>query len=337
MLMVVQLWKKYSPICVIMVLCAVCPAIAVGENKIAAKIGAVLISETMVQEAVAQYVPPGGFHQMVTPAQKDKYRGEALTQLIEIELFYQGALKRRLTVAPEITERIIEDNIKRFGTRKRLVESLEKKQMTLKQLEARIEKIQVVKKFLQDLSTESIPTDRDLVGYYEGNKKRFMRPESVHLLHIMVKGDPAAPEEEWLKKREQTEGLLAEIKAGKDFGAVAYEKSEDAYRYKSGDVGFVHRGQFEFRDLEEAAFLLKEGELSSLLRSIYGFHILKALEKKPSQMLSFEESKETIRRELWQKTFDARKKALLEELKKEFPITLFDRPGDKGVAPAPLK
>jgi hypothetical protein len=50
-------------------------------------------------------------------------------------------------------------------------------------------------------------------------------------------------------------------------------------------------------------------------------------------MLSFEEAKETIKKELWQKAFDARKKALLEDLKKEFPIVVYDRPADKGAAP----
>lgn len=320
-----RFFKRYCAVFTFLVLTAAGFASASEEHAIAARMGSIAISEALVQEALAQYVPPGGFHQTITSEQRDKYRGEALSQLIEVELLYQGALKRMVSIPPDVTEKIIDDNIKRFGSRERLVESLEKRKMTLEQLRARIEKIQMVKQLLQTLSTESMPTDNEIAVYYEGNRKRYMRPESVHLLHIMVKGDPVATEDEWLKKRKYAEELLSEIKGGKDFGAVAYDKSEDAYRFKSGDVGFIHRGQFEFRDLEDAAFQLKEGEMSGVLRSIYGFHILKALEKKPAQTLTLEEAKESIRKELRQKNFDAKKGALIDQLKKEYPVTIYDK------------
>lgn len=332
--MSIRFMRRYSAVIALLVLSAV-SFVSAGEDVfIAAKVGSVPIPETMVQEALAQYVPSGGFHLKVNPEQREKYRTEALSQLIDVELFYQGALKRALTVPADVTEKIIDDNIKRFGSREKLAISLEKKQMTLQQLRERIEKIQMVKLLLQSLSSESVPSDTDIAGYYEKNRKRFMRPESVRLLHIMVKADNLATEEEWLKKREYTEGILKDIKGGKDFGAVAYDMSEDAYRYKSGDVGFIHRGQFEFRDLEDAAFQLKEGEMSGVLRSIYGFHILKAMEKKPAQTLTLEEAKETIRRELRQKNFDAKKGALIDQLKKEYPVTIYDKAATPVSTPA---
>ncbi len=332
--MAIRFFKRYSAVFALLVLSAAAVALASEDRTIAARVGDIAVPETLVQEALAQYVPPGGFHQTVNPAQREKYRGEALSQLIEVELLYQGARKRGLSVPADVTGKIIEENITRFGSREKLVQSLEKRQMTLQQLTARIEKIQMVKQLLQALSTESMPADKEIVEYYEGNRKRYMRPESVHLLHIMVKGDPGATEAEWLKKREYAEVLLSEIKGGKDFGSVAYDKSEDAYRYKSGDVGFIHRGQFEFRDLEDAAFELKEGEMSGVLRSIYGFHILKALKKKPAQTLTLEEAKETIRKELRQKNFDAKKGALIDQLRKEYPVTIYDKAAAPVSTPA---
>lgn len=304
-----------------------------GPEGAVAKIGDTLINEKAVQEAVARYVPPGAFHSSLTPEQREKYRGDVLNELIEIELFHREAIRRKIHIASETIDKIIDDNIKNYGTKKRLLETLEQNKMTLEQLRARIEKIQMIKKLLQELTSESEPLTAEIADYYEKNKRKFVRPESVRFYHIMIKVDPVAPEAEWKKRQAYAEGLLKEIRDGRDFGELAYEKSEDSYRFKSGDVGFLHRGQFEIKDIEDSAFSLKVGELSSVLRSIHGFHILKAGEKKPEQALSLEEASDSIKKDMLTKKFELKRKAVLEQIKKEFPVTYYDTPKEAGSSP----
>jgi len=297
---------------------------------IAARVGQVNIPENMLQDAMTNYVPPGTFHATITREQKDKYRGDALNELIDFELLYQEAIKREIKIPKDTIEGILDQNIKRFGSKKKLSDALKKSNLTLKQFEKRIESIQMVKQLLQNISAESEPSADELTAYYQENKNRYLRPESMHIYHIIVKVDPAANEDERNKKKEYAESILKEIREGKDFGLVAYEKSEDAFKFKSGDIGVVHRGQFEFRDIEDAAFALKEGDVSDVLKSIHGFHILKSGEKKPAQQLTFDEMKDTIRKDKIQKKFMEKRSALIEQLKKDIKVVIFDPPAPAG-------
>jgi parvulin-like peptidyl-prolyl isomerase len=81
-------------------------------------------------------------------------------------------------------------------------------------------------------------------------------------------------------------------------------------------------------ELEDAAFGLKQGEVSSLLRTIHGFHILKAGERKPGEIKSFDEMKDKLRKDLEKKRFEGKKQALIENLKKEYPVEIYLEQGN---------
>jgi|GEM_PF-3647998 len=299
-------------------------SVSAEEANIAARVGDTRISEYMLQDALNNYVPQGAFHTTITREQKDKYRSEVLNQLIDFELLHQETIKKKISIPNEYVEKVVEENIKRFGGKDRLINALKNSRMTFQQFEKRIESIQMVRQLLQQIEKESEPPTEETEKHYNDNKARYLRPESIHIFHVVVKVDPAANEEEWKKKKEYAESILKEIYDGKDFGHVAYEKSEDSYKFKSGDMGFVHRGQFEFKDIEDAAFALKEGEMSEVLKSIHGFHILKAGEKMPAQQLTFDEMKDSIRKDLMQKKFTEKRSAVIERLKKEIPVVIYE-------------
>lgn len=131
---------------------------------------------------------------------------------------------------------------------------------------------------------------RDL---YKAEPKRFENPEQVRVSHLLVaKGEGA---------KEKAELLLSELKGGKDFAELAKEKSEDpGSAAKGGDLGTFGRGRM-VKPFEDAAFSLKTGELSEVVETQFGFHILKVTEHTMASVKPFEDVKAVIEDEILKK------------------------------------
>ena len=139
--------------------------------------------------------------------------------------------------------------------------------------------------------------DRGLRGYYAQNRTRFEIPDRIRASHILFMTEGEAEEE--LKESEaEAAKVLEEVRAGADFAARARRYSEDpGTADKGGDLGWVTRGQM-VPDFEKQAFLLEPGQISDVIKTEYGFHIIKVHERQNAQIQSFEEVKEEIRTEL---------------------------------------
>ncbi|MDD5772706.1 MAG: peptidylprolyl isomerase [bacterium] len=137
-------------------------------------------------------------------------------------------------------------------------------------------------------------TEKKIKEYYSKNEKQFEEPEKVKASHIlfMVKNSDNATEER--EARNKAEKVMAEIKKGQDFAKLAKTYSEDSSKEKGGDLGYFSRGTMD-ANFERAAFALKIGEVSQIIRSEYGFHIIKLLGRKEAQIKPFEEVKENIK------------------------------------------
>lgn len=139
--------------------------------------------------------------------------------------------------------------------------------------------------------------DEDLRRQYEKNKEQFRTQERVKVRHILVKTmDKPKDQEESLKKK--AEDLLKQIKTGADFAELAKKHSEDTVSAaKGGDLDWIARGQ-TVKAFEEAAFSLKPKQISELVKTEFGYHIIQTLEREQGRLKPFEEVKEQIAREL---------------------------------------
>ncbi len=146
---------------------------------------------------------------------------------------------------------------------------------------------------------------------YRAKPERFKRGEEVRVSHILVRGEPEAA-------REKAQKLLDQLKAGASFEAMAKEQSEDpGSRAREGDLGWFEKGRM-VPEFEEAAFALqKDGELSDLVKTQFGYHILKRTGQRPAGVRPFEEVREELRKEMLTKALqDARQQAAQEILSK---------------------
>lgn len=129
---------------------------------------------------------------------------------------------------------------------------------------------------------------------YRAEAKRFEIAEEVKASHILI----LAKEE---NAEEKINAILDELKAGKDFAELAKAKSQDpGSGAKGGDLGFFARGRM-VKEFEETAFAMKVGELSGVIKSQFGYHIITVTERKEAGKQSFEQVRETLMTEANQK------------------------------------
>ena len=136
----------------------------------------------------------------------------------------------------------------------------------------------------------------ELRRMYEARKEEFRIPERVKVRHILLK-TTGKPAEEIPKLQARAEELLKQIKAGADLGELARKNSEDTgSASKGGDLGWIVRGQ-TVKAFEETAFSQKPKQISNVVKTEYGFHILQVLEKEDARLKPFEEVKDQLAQE----------------------------------------
>ncbi len=291
----------------------------IAPAAVVAWVGDSAITEEELQEAVHRKVRSVYSH-VQGLERNPKYRREALNELVDAILLFHGAQKRGITISDDEIDVVVAENIKQLGSEKALQEVLKGKGITLDTFRSRIRRYRSVNELLGKLLQESIVTDEELKKYYEDTKESFRRPYSIHLYHILLKVEPSAPEEEWRKKKETAEDLLNKLRAGEEFYDIAYKYSEDPFRVKGGDLGFIHKGMMMDREAEEVAFALQPGELSAVIRTIEGFHIMKAGDRKPGELIDFGMVRDDLSKTLQKKRFEEMKAEILKRMKDEYPV-----------------
>src|SRR5258708_555862 len=151
------------------------------------------------------------------------------------------------------------------------------------------------------LSAAVKPSDADLKKYYEDNIASFKTQAQVRVSHILITAPKDASAADKAKAKQQAETLLAQVKAHPDqFAQIAQKDSQDpGSASKGGDLGYFSRGMIAGgQAFDDAAFGLKKGEISGVVQTDFGYHIIEATDVKPSVTQSFDEVKDTITRDV---------------------------------------
>jgi peptidyl-prolyl cis-trans isomerase D len=136
-------------------------------------------------------------------------------------------------------------------------------------------------------------TDAQVQAYYNAHKDEYRTPERVHARHILL-SIANKPKDEVPKIKAQAEALNKQIKGGGDFADLATKNSQDpGSAQKGGDLGWVSRGQM-VKNFEDAVFTLKPNEISDVVTTEYGFHIIQVLEKQPAHLQTLDEVRPAI-------------------------------------------
>mgnify|MGYP001031849241 CR=1 FL=1 len=186
---------------------------------------------------------------------------------------------------------------------------LEEDEKIAEQIKKTTEQILVQALIQREILDKIKVNDEEVLEYYEQNKDSFTEKEQVHLYNIL------------LETEEDAQNVLEQLKAGGDFSEIAKTKSTGPSAAQGGDMGFISKGS-TIPEIDEAVFALKVGELTDIIKSDYGFHILKVTEKKPESTKTLEEAKEDIMQTLLPEKQKEAFDNLLKELKSKVEIEI---------------
>lgn len=171
--------------------------------------------------------------------------------------------------------------------------------------------------------------DEEIAAWYQANEARYKRPEERQASHILIRADKGAPEADIKAAQEKAAQIAAQLKsAPADFAKLAKEHSQDpGSAEKGGDLGFFGRGMM-VKPFEEAAFSLKEGEMSDVVRSDFGFHIIKLTGIRAEQTRPLAAVRDEIVAELKRQAGSRR----YAEMAESFANTVYEQPDSLGPA-----
>jgi peptidyl-prolyl cis-trans isomerase C len=212
---------------------------------------------------------------------------------VEQTLLDQEMEKNGLTLSDD---EILEEIKKIAGQRDQSMDDVEqevaKMGMTLDDLKVQIG-IQMKQKLLMEsLNPESVVTEADAKKFYDENPHHFQQKEQVKASHILC-GKRGIKEDEYPAELEKIEAAKARLDAGEAFEEVAKDVSTCPSSAKGGDLGFFGRGQMD-PAFEEAAFELEVGQTTDVVKTSFGYHIIKLTDKKEPETTSFQEAQEQI-------------------------------------------
>ncbi|GAK52682.1 PpiC-type peptidyl-prolyl cis-trans isomerase [Candidatus Moduliflexus flocculans] len=291
---------------------------AFGEtdpNQVLAKVNNEEILQKDVDEIVAVFVMPQFKAQnpdKEMPAeQRQQIEKQVLDQLVTERILLQEAAKLNVTVdQKELADRIAQVKPQRPD-------------LTDEQWTSFLTRDMMIQKLIQqEVVSKIVVSDEDVQKFYDEQKDRFHEPEKIRASHILVLVPQDATPEAKDAAKKKIDGVLEEINAGKDFAELAKANSEDpGSKDNGGDLDFFPRGAM-VKPFEDAAFALKDGEVSGVVETQFGYHIIKKTGEKAERDVPLDEVKDQLKGSLTKQKTNTEVMAWVDNLKKQSTIEM---------------
>jgi peptidyl-prolyl cis-trans isomerase C len=273
------------------------------------------ISAKTFTEALSRYQRP---KLKIPPDRLKRLKTTILDRLIDDILVSQVVKKEGITVPREKLEKEFEEYKKRFKTPKQYTNYLEHSRMTEERVRRQIAQRLEFEALLDKKGTIKVE-DNEAKEFYEKHQNLYKERETVHAAHILARVAKDADDQTQKSARAKLTKAQAEIKKGRSFEDVAKEISEGPSAPRGGDLGYFGRGQM-VKEFEEVAFSLKPGKVSKPVRTAFGWHLIKVMDKKKGRTRDLEEVKDQLVESLRRKKFAKEKRKVLKDLHKEAKI-----------------
>lgn len=276
------------------------------------------ISEESVTRLVAQMRAQG------SPDDDATLREQAISDSIDGILLYQHAVSEGIDASDVVVEQEVTSIREQFDDEESFVAQLEAAGYTVEGLteEVRIG-LSVQALYEEVLVPAQEIGEEELQAFYDDNPQYFTRQEQVRARHILIDTQELETDEELADARRRAEEIRAELVAGADFVDTAIEKSEGPSAPNGGDLGLFGRGQM-VAPFEEAAFSLDVGEISDLVETQFGYHIILVEEKVDAGQTPLDDVAGDIESFLRQSKASEAAVALIDDLRAEATIERLD-------------
>ena len=300
-------------------------ASALVINSIAAIVNDEIVTLNEVNREAQSAIREAEKKSVLDDAARSNIRLTALDRLVEKKLIEQKIRELNIKVSEEEIRQAIDDVKKQnnIPSQEALVAALANQGLSFEQYRTQLqEQIEKLKLVSMEVRAKIHVSETEMREYYDANRVKYTEDESYRARHIFFKTGEKSPADEI--KRTMTTALmvLAEAKSGKDFAELAKSYSEDpAARKDGGDLGTFKKGDMQ-AELESAILTMKPGEVSELVYTTAGFHIIKLEERTSGKMKPFEGLKSEIEEAIYRKKSEERFSQWAKELRSKASVEL---------------
>lgn len=219
---------------------------------------------------------------------------QAVEQLISAELLYQAAAKLEVKDLESQIDAKVAQGKARFKDEQEFKNAIKDLEMDEKDLREYTRRDILISSFVESkFVSKAAVSETEIRAFYDKNPDKFKRDETVKTSHILIGTDGKASADDRKKALEKAGKLRKELAGGADFATLAKDNSTCPSSQHGGDLGFFGKGQM-VPPFEKAAFALKPGEISDVVETQFGYHIIKLTEKKPAATTDFKDVKTKI-------------------------------------------
>lgn len=298
-----------------------------AHAQVVDKVVAVVNNEVITQRDLEQELAPiyAQYKSAYQPEELETLMEEArlniLKQMIEDRLMLQEAREIRIQVSDEEIEEKLEWVKVKFESEIEFMDVLEMEGITVRDLEAQYrEQIMVAKIIGREVTSKVMISPQEVSDYYTLHPEEFIEPEKVKVLNILIR--PEKPSEKsWGRARRKAEALLNRLRDGADFRELARDYSQGPNPDHGGDMGYLAKGQM-LTEIDEVIFNLGIGEVSGLIKTKLGYHILKIEDRTAERVKEPSEVQDKIEEIIFKEKFEQRFKEWMEKLKENAYISI---------------
>jgi peptidyl-prolyl cis-trans isomerase C len=282
------------------------------------------ITRTFIQAQVDTLVNQRGINYggITQPDAYKQMQREVVEQLIAQELLWQEAQRREFVADDEMVDARLEQIKAEFDSPLAFRFKIEESGFTETSYREDVTRKLSVQRMITDGIAPGISvSDEEVEDFYNENLERMQRPPEVNARHILI--TPASSEPDVLEAaRQEIEAILAEIRNGADFETVAKERSQAPSAPEGGELGYFGRGQM-VPSFEQAAFALAPGEVSEVVQTQFGYHIIQVEGRRGGETVAIEQVSDKIRAYLTQQKLQTKVETLVGTLRNEGDVEIF--------------
>jgi len=307
-------------ICLLVVMLALPFVKGPPENRVAVVDGSSITKADFDREVsiVEQRLMNAG--KPLIDSQLSKLKKEVLERLINRELLYQESQRTGIKVRQAEVNEKLEAMKRSFSAEADFESVLKEAHLSEVELKAQIERGLAIDEFITGKFVEKVTLSEDEVkAYYESNSESFKQQEQLRASHILIKVDPQEDRSERTSARMTIEKIQQKLRQGEDFAALAKEFSQCPSSSNGGDLGYFAQGQMA-KPFEDAAFALMPGEISDVVETTFGYHLIKVNDKTPETVMAFDDIKDGLKRYLTQQKVQKEVVLYVQKLKEQATV-----------------
>ena len=251
-----------------------------------------------------------------------RLRSTALDKVIGEELILQESQRLPVEDMDEKVRQKLRDLERKHGTGERFEKYLKRNNLTMEGVRASLRARVCVDEYLKEkgISEPQISEER-IKEAYGRNPSSYYREESIKVSHILISVDGIAEAGGSEQARQEAEEIHNEILKGRDFAEVARKHSDCDSAFSGASLGYIKRGYMP-EEFDRVAFALEKDTVSGVVKTKFGYHIIKVLDKRPAGVTPYEDVRELIKRHLQQQESKKKLAAHIAELKKRAKIEI---------------